>query len=183
MINLVPPQGKKRIVREYWLRATTVWMLLVSMAFILFTFGLLPSLVFVNSLKNTMSEQFSEAMAANATYEQTEQQIKETNALINHLDIVKTEIVYSELLAELDEVAGDYADIQSFDFVAVNGELETINLVGVAQTRISLSSFRDALEAHPRFHSIDLPISSLAEERDINFSINVSFLGTDEIEE
>ena len=181
MINLIPPEGKKKISREYWLRVAAVWMLLIWITLVVFIFELLPSLVFVNALKNTMSEQFDQAMAASAAYEETEQLVRETNALIDHLDTVGAELFYSELLHELDNVARDHADISSFEFVTLDGEIETIVLSGIASTRTSLANFRDSLEAHPRFHSIDLPISNLAKESDIVFSISVSLLGEDEL--
>ena len=46
-------------------------------------------------------------------------------------------------------------------------------LDGVADDRQSLASFRDRLLAEPNVATVDLPISNLATDRNINFSLTV----------
>jgi hypothetical protein len=48
-----------------------------------------------------------------------------------------------------------------------------VQLSGKAVTRQSLASFRDALLALPEVESVDLPISNLAKDKDISFTLTI----------
>ena len=49
-----------------------------------------------------------------------------------------------------------------------------VNITGTATDRQSLASFRDRMLAHPLISEVNLPISNLATDKDIQFSITVT---------
>jgi hypothetical protein len=46
--------------------------------------------------------------------------------------------------------------------------------MGTADTRAHLSAFKNALEAHTLFKVASLPLSNLAKDKDIDFSITIT---------
>lgn len=171
MINLIPPKAKKLVVREYWLRVAAVWFLMLSFALLIMTFLSLPTYILISSLERAMASQIDYAKAEQGSYKELERTIKNTNALIVHLNRGEGEVRFSALVDELDQVSGESVTLTEFGFIEEDGELKQISLVGHADTRVALSSFRDRLEAHEQFASVDLPISNLAKDKDITFSM------------
>jgi hypothetical protein len=56
---------------------------------------------------------------------------------------------------------------------AGEGENSTLSIGGVATTRDALLSFKKKLEADEKFEEIVLPVSSLAKDTDIDFSLQI----------
>lgn len=173
MINLIPPKAKKIVIREYWTRAGAVWLLMFSFAFLIMAFLSVPTYILLRSLESAMASQIDYAKAEQGSYKESESTIKNANALINHLNRSEAQMSFSSLLGELDTVAGAGVTLTEFGFVEEDGALKQISLLGHADTRVLLSSFRDRLVAHNLFLSVDLPLSNLAKDRDITFSMKV----------
>ncbi len=174
MINLIPPKAKKIVVREYWTRAASVWFLIFSFALLVMAFLSVPTYILLRSLESAMASQIDYAKAEQGSYKESERTIKNANALINHLNRSEAQMSFSALLGKLDTVAGPGVTLTEFGFVEEEGVLKQVSLLGHADTRVLLSSFRDRLTAHDLFLSVDLPISNLAKDKDITFSMKVT---------
>ncbi|MEZ4200508.1 MAG: hypothetical protein R3B69_02870 [Candidatus Paceibacterota bacterium] len=174
MINLIPPSARKLIVREYWIRVITVWFLLITFALWIFLALQVPTYILIDSLHDALVTQFDRAQAEHTEFSELEAEVKKINTLVSHLGAHEDDVYFSELIAELDQRAVAGVTLTQFAMKREEGALKEIDLVGVAPTRTSLSNFRDALEAHERFSKAELPISNLAKERDITFSMKVT---------
>ena len=174
MINLIPPHARKAVTREYWIRVVTVWMFLVACSLVLIATLQAPTYVLINSLSAALEGQFNDARTKQGVFLESEAEILKTNALIDHLGQESEEGRFSNLIYELDNVAGNNVTISQFTFALQEDELGAIALIGNARTRIALSDFRDNLEEHPMFTAVELPISNLVKDRDITFSMKVS---------
>lgn len=177
MINLIPPEAKRRVVKEYWLRAAAVWMFLVSFAFVLLLSLQIPNYILVYSLESALANQFNSAQAEQSVREEAEAEVTQTNEIVGLLEADEENVnQFSTFIYELDVLSGEGVSITQFNFNRVEGELNNIGLIGEAADRVSLSGFRDALEADERFSNVELPISNLAKDSDITFSMNIGLV-------
>lgn len=173
MINLIPPKAKKIVIREYWSRVAAVWMLMLSFALLIMSLLSLPTYVLIRSLEDAMASQIDYAKAEEGSYKESERVIRDTNAFVNHLRGGEEDIAFSIFIEELDKISSENITLTQFGFARENGELKQISLTGHANTRVGLSNFRDELAAHELFASVDLPISNLAKDKDITFSMKL----------
>lgn len=177
MINLIPPSAKKSIKVEYWVRVLTVWLMVWAFALICSAAIMFPAYTLVD-----------------AQVDVYERNANEISSEVNDYKIVSKELVQSSQQAkiiideEYVESFSDYLDLfeglQSEDIVLSqisldretkeNITLEPIKVSGTASDRKSLAAFRDRLLAHPKFDAVDLPISNLARDKDIQFAITVT---------
>lgn len=182
MINLVPPVGKAKIKREYWARVSTVWLLLWAVSLLVVLAMSIPLYVLFASLDRSLAVQVNNAELVAENFDEAERAVAETRALIQHLDRgEQSNVSFYELVDGLDQISGTEVTLSNFEMERVDGGFNRITLRGEAITRGSLAAFRDRLVSDARFEQVDLPLGSLAEDRNINFSLSVSVVGNSEV--
>ena len=173
MINLLPPEAKRKVSREYVARLTMV-ALLAGIALIALAAALkVPSYLLLNGQVDAYSAQYFELQTGQANLKAAEETIKGTNALARHLAAPEPVRPSSEIIATLDRLAGSNVTIQQFEIDQSAEKVTKIVIRGNAVNRISLAAFSDAVAAHPDFAEANVPIANLAKDQDIDFEINV----------
>jgi len=71
-------------------------------------------------------------------------------------------------------IQGSDITITRLSLIREESGLSPVSIIGSASDRQSLASFRDRMLAHPLITEVDLPISNLATDRNIQFSITVT---------
>ena len=173
MINLIPPDAKKAVVKEYWLRVAVVWLFLLAISLIIVGVFKLPSYVLLQAQEIAFEEQFESAAENQAEFEQSEALIKQANLEAKHLNSFATTVPFSEYMDTLDSLATAGVSISNFSFKKNDGVLEEILITGTAADRKSLTQFKDVISENESFANAELPISNLAQDLDIRFSITV----------
>lgn len=90
---------------------------------------------------------------------------------LSYIDIQKTSL-YDTLLYVLERKPKDIK-ITKFNYVKGDTDNSSLSLEGYADTRDSLLSFSQKLESEKKFAKIELPISNLAKQSDIVFSLTI----------
>ena len=175
MINLIPPIAKKRVLREYRLRVVSVWLILLSLALLVSSALVTPTLLLVNSLASANDANLSEVRQDQSANEEIADIIKKTNSVVLQVNQDESRIKFSELIYLLDSLSGDDVNLTQYTLSETEGKINEISLIGFAGTRAGLSDFRETLEQHEAFSDIKLPISNLAKDRDITFSMQVTY--------
>ena len=175
MINLIPPHARKYVQVEYWIRVGTVYFLLLSVTLVMVAALLIPTYVLITSQLQVYEEQYTETEAQNASYAELEQIVTVANATAQRVLQRAKEPSFSTLLEELSAVTD--ASIR-LNTVTMNRDpktknIEQVQISGDASTREALAAFRNALEAHERFASAELPLSNLAKDKDVPFNITI----------
>lgn len=174
MANLIPPNAKRAVTIEYWLRVVTVWCVLIGFGFIAVALLRLPTFVLVQSQLQAFSSAYDEAVDKTSTFEDAQETIVAANELSRLLVDEESQTAFSEMVEILDDIGGTDVRINEFRF-STDAEGENgIVISGVAATRVALADFSKDIEAHPLYAEAELPISNLAKDRDIAFSINIS---------
>lgn len=167
MINLLPPNAKKVIKRDYVYRVAAVSFLSLASLFLVSILISIPSWYLLDLSEKAAGTHLSMAEAAKSTYAELANKVTETNKLIKHLENSLSEPKLANLVSELDDLSGSSISITEFIFNP-DGK---VSLSGIADSRSDLSVFRDGLAADERFSGIDLPLSSLARDKDTPFTI------------
>lgn len=173
MANLIPPDAKKDIILEYWFRVATIWLLLVGFGLCMVIILKIPTLVLIEAQLRTFSGVYDAAQDKKETFEASETILKDANDISTILSRYDPGIAFSEIISILDEIAGGVA-VNSIRLVREESTIKKIEISGIANTRSDLANFSRDIEAHELFEEAELPISNLAKDKDIGFSIDIT---------
>lgn len=174
MINLIPPDARRRVKQEYWIRVVSVWMMLIATALLMVALLRVPVYVLVKSQLEAFSDTYEQATSDDLEFKASEDAIKDANHVGSLLAVTEGSLRFSEVLAAIDSLAGSEIVITSYALTRTDGQVSGITVVGQADTRFALAAFKDALEASDYFESAALPLSNLAKDRDIPFNIVIT---------
>lgn len=177
MINLLPPNAKKVVSREYAWRVTAVSFLALSVVLAVLALLFLPTWQLLRFSETAIGTHLSAAQAARSAYDELSGKVSDANALIDHLYRQLPRRQLAALISELDQLSMAEVTITEFSF----NDDDTVSLSGIAASRSALASFRDRLENDPRFADVVLPLSSLAVDRDTPFTLTFSIVDPEEI--
>ncbi len=173
MINLIPPTAKKKVIKEYWIRVTSVWLFMASVVGVVIALFLLPVYILVTSQVGIYESSASEATAKVAAYDISASQLTKANFEAQKLIELKQIKQFSDLVTEFNKAQGEDIILNDFQFGRSGMSLDTVRLSGEATTRQALATFRDSLLAHSEVKEVNLPISNLTKDKDIKFVIDV----------
>lgn len=174
MINLIPPSAQVQVTKEYWIRVVSVWLFLVGTAIFLVTILNIPSYVLVHNQLDTYLLEFTNAATNKDSFTAAEASIVRTNTIAMLLAKPQDGISFTEVVSELEKSKSTGIIIFDFAITKVKDVIATITITGQADSRESLSLFRDTLDANPSFGKVTLPLSSLAKDKEIPFTITIT---------
>lgn len=175
MINLIPPSARKKVLTEYWVRVSTIWLLIFGVACLIVSLILLPVYVLINSQINVYASSADEASSKIMEFDTLASTITAANAKAQKLFTLKQTKQFSEIISVLDDGHDEGISIVGMEFKRQGSNINTLRLDGLATDRKSLASFRDNLMSLPNAKEVNLPIANLAKDKDIKFSITVTF--------
>lgn len=181
MINLIPQSAKKNIVSEYWIRVLSTWLLLWAFAFVCGTAILFPAYILASSQVAVYEQSAALATqkvadygSASAALIQASQQAHE----IVQLSEVTPMSSYVDLFTSMQ---GTDIRIDRLNLTQVGFQIQPVQITGSASDRQSLASFRDRMLAHPLITEVNLPISNLATDKNIQFTITVTMINQTDV--
>ena len=180
MINLIPPAARKIVKREYWVRVLSVWMILAATAFAMITLLKIPVYVLVNSQMAALSSSYESATADDLEFKKSQDLIKSANQMASLLVTDNEHVEFSEVINRIDSLSGEEVFVNSINMARVEKDLEKVTVRGEALTRAGLAGFKERLENDEMFLEATLPLSNLAKDVDIPFSIEVTLTNTKE---
>lgn len=174
MANVLPETEKKRIYHEYLLRLATIAFVLAAVSFVVSTVFLTP--VYLLSLaKNRATAERAEILKQSIALE--DQVIVEIfTSMKRRLAFLATHRTSQSSLDALTAVLNNRTEdieLTFFFFSADEKGKATLSVEGIAANRNVLTGFAKKLEKEVLFESVRLPVSNLAQDRDIEFSLNI----------
>jgi hypothetical protein len=175
MINLLPQEHKKLITTEYRLRVVTI---ILAMLLVLITSGavlLIPSYV-LSMYKRNAAENAPDTSTTEVQREYAElmARIQHGKSLIRNLQPEKSHVTATDIINRIIKFKTADTILNEINYVYSGETSFTVEIRGVAKTRQSLLNFEAALENDPDIAEIDLPVSLLAKDANINFSIELT---------
>ena len=171
MINLLPLEYKKNQRKALLFRVSFVALTIFSLVVAASSILLLPLYLSATAQLNLYktSQSFSDTETSSRT-------ITDTNNKISIFALEESDSQFSAVLTLLDEITPSGISITDMTLATSDsGKKSTqLELRGNASTRESLVKFVDALKAQKSFESVELPISGLVKDSNIDF--NMSFV-------
>jgi len=179
MINLLPPQARKAVTREYWLRVVTVWALLLAVGCIACGLLLMPSYVLLQAHLAAVTTEAGALENAGGDAFEAEARIKEANLLAEELADNSATVTLSGIIMSIDQARKSASiTLNAYAVERTTEGLETVHVQGVARTREALLAFQEALEAEPLFETATVPIANLVRGTNLPFAMTITLADT-----
>lgn len=174
MINLLPIEQKKKLHREYTLRLVLVIVSGFIMTTVIGVVLLLPSFLLSKIKERVVSNQAS-LLERKAD--------KETANTLNNI-LINTKQQLTALSEDITETSPSLVISTALSHKP-NGVIikqvlldktpdgTLLSIGGTAESRSQLTSFSSAIKGDALFTSVEFPVSNLAKDRDIDFTIKV----------
>lgn len=176
MINLLPKTAKRSLVFEYWIRVVSVWLIVWAVVLFISTAIMLPTYVLIHSQVSVYEESANTALEKVAVYENVSVVLMQAS---QEAKMILDEAASPKLSYYVDRINGlQDTDITINDMVISRdgATITPIALQGIATDRQALAAFRDRLQADPLVQEVNLPISNLAQDKDIMFSMTITVM-------
>lgn len=172
MLNLLPPQQKKRVRLEFLNQA--IISAAIAVIFIVLILALLL-LITKSFLSINLDEKEGELLSWQSKteikeLENLEERVKKLNENLLFLERRQKEQVKFSLI--LEDLAKDAPLGIRFDNLSIK-EAGKISIRGHSLTRDILLTFKTTLENNPRIINFDFPLSNLTKTRDIDFYLSL----------
>ncbi len=176
MFNVLPDILKEEIKKEYTLRLLLVIFLCIIFIQVSFLIFIFPSWIVSSYREKDIVSQIAESNTspisnnANAV----SSVVSSTNLKLN---IINTFLKYPEVTPIFNAIVINKTPgitLNQFLYTSVQTDEASISLGGVAVSREALVLFSKTLEQTKIFKTVDLPVSNLAKDKNIEFTINLT---------
>jgi hypothetical protein len=184
MSNLIPPHGRTLVHREYIARLVSVYALMIAVVVIAAATLLMPQYLFVQARQETIEASRHSEADSETAFKEHEKLITDMNSLVRELNALAPSLPVTEVLRTLDDVPRTGVRVTGFQFP--KGDYwnpaappdQSMNpvfqMTGQATSRATLASFRGALEATPLIETAQVPLSDLARDTNLTFTMTVT---------
>lgn len=175
MTNVLPPHAKKQIVIEYWTRMVSAWVVVWSLCLLLGAALLWPTYVLLNGKTAAYQNAADQATERTDEFATLGRELVASTQQAEYLVRLKDRQTLSSVMSDVWQVANQKpVSITSLSLAKADGTLVTFRIEGVADDRLALADFRTSLLELPYVADVELPLSDLAENRDIEFGLQIT---------
>ncbi len=175
MFNILPDNLKQKIKAEYKLRFITVILVFIFLLQTLSVLFMLPSL-FISRQREQDAELQKESynkLALSNGAAPIASIITDTNKKLNILETLMRYPEFSPLMTSIISRKTNTIQLNEFAYTSNSASTSSMVLGGTAASRDALVSFVKSLQEADIFTTVDLPISNLTKEKDIDFRVNL----------
>ncbi len=173
MINLIPPEGHRAVKREYRMRVMAVSLLFFGWVFFLLAIALIPMYILIEGQIQAFTSETEQKLKKDDTFVEADKEVRMTKDILTQLKLSKVSVTASDAIAEVQKNAPPEIIFKTFSTEVTGGVIERIQVQGVAPTRDSLSRLKGTIESSEMFEKADVPISDLARDINLPFSIMI----------
>lgn len=179
MLSFLPLQEQKRIRRMYYKRVATVVAIVLVVVSIVGLIALIPSYYLAQNKKAVLEQEFSAFMETGSLENETDPRavLSAMRTRMRVLHGLPESTLLSNVSVMLEETTNGIA-ITEIRYARADGDRAQFVVKGVARTRDELVAYQEALADREVFSAVELPISFLAHDTDVDFQITI-----DEVEE
>ena len=156
------------------MRVISVWFLVWAAVLFMGAAAFLPAYVLIGSQVKTYEQSAQKAIEKVAVYENVSVALVQAS---QEARVVIDEMALPRLSSYINRIEGLQSEgiiINEMRLNRVDGGVAPIIIQGVAQDRQTLADFRDRLQADSLVKEVELPISNLAQDKDILFTLTIT---------
>jgi len=169
MINLIPPQGKKLVAREYGVRVAAVACASIALALVASTVALVPSYVLFSSAPQA---QVPAVEGVEERMLEIETGLKKAKALARHLRGTTPSLAPLAIVTHVESAVSPAIFLESFSLS--HEKVTLIQVRGRAETRESLRQFIETLKRDAFFVEAQVPVSDFAPATNLDFTLTLT---------
>ncbi len=176
MFNLLKDSLKAKIKTEYNLRRVIVGLVFILFLQVIFLIFLFPSWLISVYKENDYVSRTEETKHSELSTN-TQPIVSNITSINTKLKSINSGLIYPAVEPLLRAVVVNKSasiHVGRFSYTSSGPTTSDVTLSGVSATRESLVDFVKSLQSSGLFKSVDLPISNLAKDKDIDFSINIT---------
>jgi len=175
-INVLPEDKKRKINKNYWIRFTSMFLSILTVASAIATLLLFPSYFFAKE-KERIAEQRLEAFNLANPELKTDDLDKAINDINSKLVLLSNKTSTNVGESIMNDFISTKPEGISFSQILYSKKSDGMSLIeihGNAINRNSLRNLKGQLESNPNFIFIDFPASNFIESADIYFKVSVT---------
>lgn len=173
MINLIPSAVRKAIIREYWTRVLAMFLFVISVVAIVISLLFLPVYVLVSTQTNIYAESAKQAEERMADFSVSAKALTDANQLSQKILEQNKVKNFSEVVVLVESLTSTGISLNTLELTRTTENPVSVRVDGLAYTRNDLAAFRDRLLEHEEIEDVILPISNLAKDKDIQFTLSI----------
>ena len=175
MLNLLTTEEKNNMRKLYRVRFITLALIATLLVAIIGAILLLPSLIASQLNRDNIIKEHENLNESIALREQEDSDIFLKNAVdkLNALRAREDNTLVHNIIATIAENRSPSIKLAGFTYETTEEEGKRLTINGVSETRAGLLSFAQTLEALPAFEEVEFPVSNLAQDSDISFSLSI----------
>jgi hypothetical protein len=173
MINLLPDSEKASIYKEYRLRLLAVSLLMLLALIILAGVLLSPSYVLSMYQRRIGESTVSPATAEQQEYTDLVKKIKASKLTLGALKPQAVHMTPTRIIEILTKHKTSQNTITDIQYNFLPPDIVTVTVKGVAKNRQTLIDLKSSLEKEEGITHIELPVSNLAKDANIEFSFDI----------
>lgn len=179
LTNLLPPERRHKLHREYVMRLVTVGALFLSLLIVVSGLLLVPSYRSLQSMAVQKQAALTALGGPAKVVSQNENDSAEFVNTVSYLGGLGKTVAASAAVRVVILIPREGVTLSSITFSAPStaGVVKTpakMTITGTAATREALRAYDLALSAAPFISNVDLPISAYAKESNIAFTITLT---------
>lgn len=174
MLNLLPKNYKENVRGEYLRRLSIVVLIGLTLTDIFFLVAISPAYISISMRKKIVEEANSSIKNSTNTKdrEMILSNIKDLKSRLDTAGAISGDIP-SEFIDKALQLKGSGIYIQNISYTKKEGRQREVILAGVAASRLSLIDFSKRIKLSDWTLSSDIPLSNLASDKNINFSVSL----------
>ncbi len=176
MFNILPEIFRKGIKTDYQLRRLLIiliFVFIVQFSFLVFIF---PSWITSYNKEKDITSQMEE-INKSSSYQDADPVYSTIESTNFKLKIINTNLQYFNIVPLIKLILSNKipgVSVGELSFVSSGAKSSTISLKGISVSRDLLILYKDALEKTKVFSRVDLPISNLAKDKNLIFTIDLT---------
>lgn len=178
MLNFLPQKNKEKIIEEYFLRLTVLFLSFTLVSVLVLILLFTPSFFFVKYKNDTIRAQLDLIMQSKDTKDNEDpiMFVKKVNALSGALSNGAFGYISSEIIDNLINLKNQDIRISSIVISDENASnTKKVVLSGIAATRDSLTSYEKDIKTDGNFESVVFPVSSFIKSSNSDFTATLIY--------
>jgi hypothetical protein len=175
MRNILLQKDKDRLHREHKLRKVVLVLVFIFVTILIALFLLIPSYI-ASEYKESNTLEYASVVKKSIEAQEKSAVglvLNNTNIKLQLLSSDKDEMLFGDMVKKIIENKSEGIKISGFFYTKKDEDKDEILVAGIASQRSTLLQFQRDLEDEDMFFDAILPTSSLASDKDIEFSIKV----------
>jgi len=177
MFYLLPKSEKNSLRKEYLFRLGSVVLVMISILFVVVDVFTISSYFILKSEQSFLEKQIvtlKKTFDVNGKRQLSESLLNSTKTSLAKLLPLEESAYPTDIISSALSTKKQGVRIQEIVFVRNDNRTVNIQLIGVSSDRETLISFVNSLKRNILFNNVDLPVSNLAKNTNVDFNLNLT---------